>query len=237
MNEQTGEMRQHIKEFWDRRGAMDSEAEPVLKLRNEQERQVWLETLRGLLPTPPADLVDLGTGTGFLALLFADLGHRSTGVDLSDGMLAAARSRISTATQSPEFVIGDAAEPPLAPSSWDVVANRNMLWSLLEPTKAFRNWWKLLRPGGRVLVIHGVATGTDPRTGRDSIGFKQAYTDEVFEKLPGMRNTPTVEPAVKLAEATGFVDIEVARLEAIERFEVEHGREWTWLAMTAVRPA
>src|SRR5262245_21735157 len=133
-------MQQKIKEFWDRRGAMDNYAEPVLKLRNDAERHVWLVTLRDLLPPAPADVVDLGTGTGFLAFFLAELGHRITGVDLSDGMLRVAKER-ALGTDSPiAFITGDGTDPPLNKANWDVVANRNMLWTLLDPKTAFDNW-------------------------------------------------------------------------------------------------
>ncbi len=43
--------------------------------------------------------------------------------------------------------------PPLQPASVDVVSNRNVIWTLLDPRKAFRNWFALLRPGGRILAV------------------------------------------------------------------------------------
>jgi 2-polyprenyl-3-methyl-5-hydroxy-6-metoxy-1,4-benzoquinol methylase len=43
----------------------------------------WTEALRFLLPVPPTRVVDVGAGTGFLARIAAELGHRVIGIDLS----------------------------------------------------------------------------------------------------------------------------------------------------------
>jgi hypothetical protein len=44
------------------------------------------------------------------------------------------------------FGSDDAMAPPLEPASVDAVASRNVLWTLLEPELAFRNWFAVLRP-------------------------------------------------------------------------------------------
>ncbi|MGH8932096.1 MAG: class I SAM-dependent methyltransferase [Egibacteraceae bacterium] len=58
-----------------------------------QAKDAWADVCSGALPTPPADVLDVGTGTGQVALLLADLGHRVTGIDLAEGMLALARAK------------------------------------------------------------------------------------------------------------------------------------------------
>jgi SAM-dependent methyltransferase len=199
-----------------------------------------MEVLSPLLPPPPADVVDLGTGQGFLALVFAALGHRSRGFDLAEGMIEKAREFAHGVSNPPVFGFGDAMAPPLEPSSVDVVANRNVMWTLLDPARAFRNWLTVLRPGGRLIALHGVHVGN---IGNDPAGAHQAtYTDEIRERLIGIHRQPTVEPALPFARDAGFVDVQVRRLMAIEEFErdLEHqtGKpaQKTWLALTAVRP-
>jgi len=52
------------------------------------EYEAWIRAIERLLPTPPADVLDIGTGTGFVALIASQLGHRAIGLDLSAAMLA-----------------------------------------------------------------------------------------------------------------------------------------------------
>jgi SAM-dependent methyltransferase len=115
----------------------------------------WIEAIRPLLPVTPSDILDVGTGTGFLAGIAARLGHRVTAIDLSTGMLDASALRESGLAIT--FSVGDAVNPDFPPSSFDAVINRSLIWTLREPVTAFRNWYRVLRPGGRVLAIYGLA--------------------------------------------------------------------------------
>lgn len=70
----------------------------------------YLELLGELLAQegpPPARVLDLGCGTGLLAVGLAALGHRVVGLDASPEMIALARGR---ATAGTEFAVQDMAE-------------------------------------------------------------------------------------------------------------------------------
>ena len=56
------------------------------ELSNDMGRR-WLEELEAQLPSKtPLNILDIGTGTGFFAILMAHLGHRVTGIDLTPAM-------------------------------------------------------------------------------------------------------------------------------------------------------
>src|SRR5258708_620287 len=98
----------------------------------------WVEALRSVLPTSPARVLDVGTGTGFVARIAAVLGHRVTAIDLSEGMLDASSARDCGLAIT--FAVGDAVDPPFPAGSFDVVVSRTVMATLLRPGLAFRNW-------------------------------------------------------------------------------------------------
>jgi SAM-dependent methyltransferase len=125
----------------------------------------------------------------------------------------AERTKEGTAATPPTFCVGDAMDLPVPAESLDVVANRRVIWTLLDPMRAFRNWWTLLRPGGRVVAIHGVRLDdhTDPATGAPK--FDPSYTEGVVAQLLPIRRKPTLDPVLPLLRDAGFEDISVVRWE------------------------
>ncbi|MFF3442384.1 class I SAM-dependent methyltransferase [Streptosporangium sp. NPDC002721] len=109
-----------------------------------------------LAARPPADVLDLGCGTGSLSLLLAQQGHRSVGMDLSPRMVEQARHKLTKAGFDAAVLVGDASDPPArAGHSFDVILARHLLWTLPAPQKALHRWVSLLRPGGRLVFIEG----------------------------------------------------------------------------------
>jgi ubiquinone/menaquinone biosynthesis C-methylase UbiE len=147
-------MNEETPEFWDRQ-AETFDREPDHGLRAPEVEAAWKELLRSLLPGPPADVVDLGCGTGSLSVLLAAAGYSVRGLDFSAGMVAAARAKAARTGQSVTFERGDAAEPPYADGSCDVVLVRHLLWILPDPDAALERWCRLLRPAGRLVLVEG----------------------------------------------------------------------------------
>jgi ubiquinone/menaquinone biosynthesis C-methylase UbiE len=103
---------------------------------------------------PIRSLLDLGTGTGRMLELFAGKIERGLGLDLSLDMLALARERLDR----PGFKHcsvrhGDIYDLPLPRDSFDAVINHQVLHFLDDSGRAIREAARVLRPGGRLLVI------------------------------------------------------------------------------------
>ncbi|MFF3564162.1 methyltransferase domain-containing protein [Streptomyces sp. NPDC002574] len=146
-------------EYWD--AAADRfDEEPDHGLREPAVREAWAGRLRGWLPDTPADVLDLGCGTGSLAALATERGHRVTGVDRSPRMVALARAKL--AGTGARVVVGDATQPPVAAGRFDVVLVRHMLWALPDPAAALRRWAGLLRRGGRIVLVEGCWGEAEP---------------------------------------------------------------------------
>jgi ubiquinone/menaquinone biosynthesis C-methylase UbiE len=146
-----------IADYWDA-AAPAFDDEPDHGLRAERTRLAWSALLTRCLPAGgPQSVLDVGCGTGSLALESARLGHRVTGVDLAPAMVARAAEKLAAAglAAEAEFLVGDAAEPPTGEQTYDVVLARHLLWTLPSPGDALRAWVRRTRPGGRLVLIEG----------------------------------------------------------------------------------
>jgi ubiquinone/menaquinone biosynthesis C-methylase UbiE len=115
----------------------------------------------GLAELRPSDhVLDVGTGTGIVAFYAAANVHPSgkvTAIDLSEGMLAAARSKAEREGLSDRirFVRMDAEKLELPSHSVDVVLSLYALLHFPRPDVALAEMFRVLRPGGRLVVAIG----------------------------------------------------------------------------------
>ncbi|GAA4198012.1 class I SAM-dependent methyltransferase [Streptosporangium oxazolinicum] len=131
------------------------------------------------MPDSPADVLDLGCGTGSLSLVLAEQGHRPVGVDLAPLMVEQAQRKLTEAGFDAVMMVGDASDPPArAGVSFDVILSRHLLWTLPDPREALRRWIGLLRPGGRLVLVEGRWASAEP-------GEDQPYEVE-SEAMPWM---------------------------------------------------
>jgi ubiquinone/menaquinone biosynthesis C-methylase UbiE len=143
-----------IRHHWDRRAsAFDDEAGHGLL--SEEQRLAWLDLLSRLVGAAPRRVLDVGCGTGFLALRFAELGHSVTAIDLSPKMLDRARRRAEEANHDIDFRVGNAVALDIPDASYDLVIARHVIWNLPEPERAAVEWLRVLCPGGRLALIEG----------------------------------------------------------------------------------
>ena len=103
---------------------------------------------------PIRTLLDLGTGTGRMLELFGPDIERGLGLDLSLDMLALARARLDRAgLQHCSVRHGDIYDLALPRDSFDVVIVHQVLHFLDDSARAIAEAARVLRPGGRLLVV------------------------------------------------------------------------------------
>ena len=109
----------------------------------------WQEELQSHLPEGSGlRILDIGTGTGFFAILMARLGHRVTGIDLTPAMLVEAHALAEALNLDVEFLEMNAQRLDFQDESFDVILSRNLTWTLPEPVKAYQEWYRVLKKGG-----------------------------------------------------------------------------------------
>jgi ubiquinone/menaquinone biosynthesis C-methylase UbiE/DNA-binding transcriptional ArsR family regulator len=107
-----------------------------------------------LAERPFRSLLDLGTGTGRMLELFGPQIERGLGIDLSPAMLTIARSRLDRAGLRHCTVRqGDIYDLAVARDSFDAVLIHQVLHYLDDGAGAVREAARVLRPGGRLLVV------------------------------------------------------------------------------------
>jgi SAM-dependent methyltransferase len=113
-------------------------------------RPVQDAVVRALRADPPSRILDVGCGTGRLALrLSRELpGARVVGCDFSRGMLRHAQARAG----SPDWVQGDAGRLPFADGSFEAVVSTEAFHWFPDPDLALAGFHRVLAARGRLLV-------------------------------------------------------------------------------------
>ncbi|MBD5646532.1 MAG: class I SAM-dependent methyltransferase [Desulfovibrio sp.] len=156
-----------IENYWSTR------ADAFGMLRREElaghRARLWKEEIIGHFPdiNTPLNILDVGTGTGFFAILLAKAGHIATGIDISPKMLAGARKLAKQENCRVDFLQMDVSAPLFADNSFDCIVGRNITWTLPDAEKAYREWHRILKPGGLLINFdadYGRVNFTDLRT-------------------------------------------------------------------------
>ena len=99
-------------------------------------------------------LLDLGTGTGRMLSLLAPMAERAIGVDTSHAMLAVARANLeASGIRNAQLRQGDIYALPVERDGYDLVLIHQVLHYLDDPSRAVREAARVLRPGGRLIVV------------------------------------------------------------------------------------
>jgi DNA-binding transcriptional ArsR family regulator/precorrin-6B methylase 2 len=105
-------------------------------------------------PGPFGLMIDAGVGAGRLIQAFAGRVERAEGFDTSRPMLAMARAALDGAGELRATVRrGDIYDPPAPSASADLVTISHVLHFLADPKRALKEAARLLKPGGRIVVV------------------------------------------------------------------------------------
>jgi SAM-dependent methyltransferase len=111
-------------------------------------------------------VLDLATGPGSTALAAARRGCRVVGVDISESLLAQARTRAAAEGLTIEFAHEDAEHLPYQDESFDAVLSTFGISFTPAPEQVASEVLRVLRPGGRFGFTHWTTTGANAAEGR-----------------------------------------------------------------------
>ena len=147
------ELRNQNAEYWNGRASTYSDVNKW-ELAGES-RESWKSVFRECIGSHYADrttadinVLDVGCGPGFFAVILTELGCKVTAVDLSEEMLTEARLNAGELAESICFCRMNAEALNIADKSFDVVISRNLTWNLPDPDAAYAEWCRVLKPGG-----------------------------------------------------------------------------------------
>jgi SAM-dependent methyltransferase len=144
----------------------------------------WARALGHLLPA--LDVADIGCGEGYLTLETARWARTVVGIDRSAGVLGrakalAARRHIANVT----WKKGDLTRLPLRDCSVDVALLSQSLHHASDPAKAIAESARVLRPGGRLLILDLRAHDQGwvrSRFGDRHLGFSRAELETLLRR-------------------------------------------------------
>ncbi len=87
---------------------------------------------------------------------------RLTGIDTSEAMIASARHRARIKGCAIHFEVADAEALPFPDSSFDVVYSFGSAKHWPNPLKGFSERWRVLKPGGDLLIADATSDATTP---------------------------------------------------------------------------
>ena len=181
-------LKEEIKAYWSARAAT-FDASPGHEIFSEDERRAWRDLIaKHLGPGDGRRALDLASGTAVISHLMDDAGYKVTGLDWSEAMLERARAKARQRGRDIRFRIADAEHTMEPDAAYDVVITRHLVWTLIDPESCFREWLRVLKPGGRLLIVDGdfVNTGRAERLLKKLAG--------ILEKVGLLRTDPKHAP-------------------------------------------
>jgi ubiquinone/menaquinone biosynthesis C-methylase UbiE len=147
-------LQEYIGDYWNKEANSYNKSVMYI-IRSQKASKAWKNLFTEVLGTKNLSILDVGTGPGIVALLLAELGHNVTGMDNSEEMLANARKNAVAYNLPVEFRKGDAEDLPFEDGLFDAVVNRYVLWTVTRPEKAISEWQRVLKTGGRIVIMDG----------------------------------------------------------------------------------
>lgn len=209
------DLKEEIRAYWSgRAGGFD--ASPGHRIPAGRDTAAWQRLLAGALgPLQGKHVLDLACGTGEISRVMLDAGAEVTGVDFAEPMLERAAAKLAGRAWRGRLADVETLAG-LSDSTFDGAVTRHLVWTLTDPAAAFAAWFRVLKPGARLLVVDGDWVRVSLRTrllrrlaallgtGQTHGGDRDAH-DAILTRVPYAGGLTRERLSTDLARA-GFVD-------------------------------
>ena len=113
------------------------------------------------------NILDVGTGPGFFPMILSKQKHSVVGIDCSKEMINIAKQNCNN---NCEFHVMDSHDLKFEDNTFDLVISRNVTWTMYNPQKAYKEWKRVLKPGGKLIIF-------------DANWYLSFFDNEVKEKV------------------------------------------------------
>ncbi|MDR3135505.1 MAG: class I SAM-dependent methyltransferase [Deltaproteobacteria bacterium] len=195
-----------------------------------EDIEAWAAAFKSCLDAPgPSTVLDLGTGTGFLANMAAAMGHFCVGLDISEKMIGMAANKSASIGAKAVYMLGDIMGLPFAGNAFDYIVNSRLLWTLVEPLQTITHWVSIVRPGGKIICFNRF------KEGLGMCGGKGIYGNQYVDQATPLANSTSSGCLLRLFSDAGLVNVEFRRLPNLAK-ATRAERLDPWHALIGAKP-
>jgi ubiquinone/menaquinone biosynthesis C-methylase UbiE len=161
MSEANSQLKDRVRAFWQEHpcGTKFADAEPgsrrfyELVEAHRYEKEWHIPIAAGFALAKDLAVLEIGCGLGTDGAQFAKAGAHYTGIDLTDAAVNLARRRFEIFNLHGSFCVGDAERLDFPDNSFDLIYSHGVLHHTPDTQAAVREIHRVLRPGGRAIVM------------------------------------------------------------------------------------
>lgn len=161
MSQANSQLKERVRAFWQEHpcGTKFADAQPgsrkfyELVEAHRYQKEWHIPAAAGFTNAKDLDVLEIGCGLGTDGAQFAQAGARYTGIDLTEAAVDLARQRFELFNLPGDFRVADAEQLDFADNSFDLVYSHGVLHHTPDTAAAVREIHRVLRPGGRAMVM------------------------------------------------------------------------------------
>jgi ubiquinone/menaquinone biosynthesis C-methylase UbiE len=161
MSESNAQLKNRVRDFWQNHpcGTKFADAQPGSRLfyelveQHRYEKEWHIPEAAGFNQAKNLSVLEVGCGLGTDGAQFAKAGADYTGIDLTEAAVDLARHRFELFNLQGTFRIADAERLDFSDNSFDIVYSHGVLHHTPDTASAIREIHRVLKPGGRALVM------------------------------------------------------------------------------------